>query len=115
MGEGDWVIRAFVLLLFLSCLPGGSNAQEAVDIWSWNEAEDLVEIPEVVQSWIVVSMVEGMQFGKDEWLRYCVEGKSPQQLRAVVMKYINENPERWHNPAIIEVRTALKRACPFGE
>jgi len=41
----------------------------------------------------------------------CVEGMSDEQLNAIFLKYLRNNPERWHQSAHTAFYTAIVETC----
>ena len=45
-------------------------------------------------------------------LRLCLEGKTDSQLAAVLRKWLEANPERWHEQCTIAAWVAIGKPCP---
>ena len=46
------------------------------------------------------------------WLESCVEGMTDEQVSAIISKYLDDNPGRWHQPVHGAAYSALLAACP---
>jgi hypothetical protein len=49
---------------------------------------------------------------RSQWLGQCVEGMSPEQVAAIIAKYLTDHPERWHQDAKESAFSAIVAACP---
>ncbi len=50
-------------------------------------------------------------FERMKWLGPCVHGRQAQQLSAMFSKWLQKNPERWHEPAAKLFPFAMFTAC----
>jgi hypothetical protein len=54
----------------------------------------------------------GARTAKTEWIDSCVVGMSDEQVTAIIMKYLERNPARWHERLHTTVYSAMIEACP---
>jgi hypothetical protein len=46
-----------------------------------------------------------------EWIERCVTGMNERQVVAILEKFLNENPARWHESMNVLAWVAMKEAC----
>jgi hypothetical protein len=46
-----------------------------------------------------------------EWIEGCVTGMRERQVLAILEKFLNENPARWHEQMNVLAWVAMKEAC----
>lgn len=81
--------------------------------------ERLVEMPDLQLESYVAGIADallatpliGVSADCENHMYRCIEGRSVPQLTAIVRKYINENPDRWHDGANALVYRALILPC----
>jgi hypothetical protein len=49
---------------------------------------------------------------RSEWLAKCVVGMNDEQVAAIITKYLNDHPERWHEGAHLSTYSAMIESCP---
>ena len=63
------------------------------------------------------SLLAGTLFGMPDTCRVsikrCVEGRNSVQIAAMVRKYLNDNPGRWHEAGSVALYNALLRECLY--
>lgn len=101
--------------------PLPNTESETVFIYgTWITGNSFRELNTESQQLYVVGVVEGMIlapfFSKPgahlEWIGRCTREWSDRQVLAVVHKWMNNNPERWHEAMNVLVWTAMREACP---
>jgi hypothetical protein len=68
----------------------------------------------------LIGLVDGLllapMFGaskkKMKWFEDCITEMPNTQLRAIVDKFMNDNPDKWKNPMQILAYQSLYRSCP---
>ena len=61
-------------------------------------------------------MVTSDPIGHEKSVGVCIpEGAKSLQWAKVVVKWLNDHPEKLHDPAVIAVYLAMKEAFPCGE
>lgn len=84
--------------------------------YTWMETYDLVEACNAKQSAeciaYVVGIAELISAYDLDGFHACYDHVNPGQLRAVVRKYLNDHPERWHFSAVQLTMEALSKAFP---
>ena len=107
-------MRAFIFLIAAAILispvvlPPHAQAQSdplTARSWQLLSGQDYLELAEYDRDVYISgindaynwSFVAGFQ--RMKWLIPCVHGRQPEQLSAMFSKWLQENPERWHEPA----------------
>lgn len=49
--------------------------------------------------------------GKEPWLASCTRNMTPLQIKAIFEKELSANPENWHVPAALILRSKLHEMC----
>ena len=111
--------KSLIIIGFL-VLSRGVYAQP---VWIENgflTGEQYLRLEQRARNTYVMGLIDGIflapLFGGSEQrtrnLGTCVEGMTNSQLDAILSKYLNENPSRWHEPVHRSMYTALLAVCP---
>jgi len=79
-----------------------ANADQALDLVS---GESYLALPEYDRQMYVAGLNDAYLwsyaggFERMRWIATCVDGRSARQLSAMFSKWLDDNPERWHEPA----------------
>lgn len=46
------------------------------------------------------------------WFESCATGMTDDQIAAIISKFVNDNPARWHEPVHTQFYAAMRQACP---
>jgi hypothetical protein len=102
------------LLLSILCLPaftGSAAAQADSDqappaaTWQLLNGDDFLALPEYDRELYVSGLNDAYNwtvpggFERMRWMVGCVHGRKARQLAAMFAKWLDQNPERWHEPA----------------
>jgi hypothetical protein len=61
---------------------------------------------------MMAAPIFGAPESKMRWLSQCLPGMEGEQVRALVDKYLEDNPVKWNFPATALVFSAFREACP---
>lgn len=116
------VVAGTVALLVMGQAVGLAQAQRrSVEIHDgFLTAEQYRALPQDSRDAWAAGIVEGIFlapfFGapkaRMKWLEACLTGMTHTQVTAILMKYINQHPERWHEQVHTTMYSALLDACP---
>ena len=78
------------------------------------------DLPDVARKFYAAGIVDGVflapLFGASkprlEWLEGCVVGMTDVQIAAIISKYLDDNPARWHQSVHAAAYSALRQSCP---
>ena len=115
------VITALALLVRLAPVPmaAAEPAQTPGSGRSWQllSGQDYLELAEYDREVYVTGVNDAYNwsyvagFERMKWLGPCVYGRQAQQLTAMFSKWLQENPERWHEPAAKLFPFAMFESC----
>ncbi|HEX9757476.1 MAG TPA: hypothetical protein VGB26_06700 [Nitrospiria bacterium] len=109
-----------LLLLLLISASGAAYAEEGVYIHDgFLKGEQYLKLSETQQRGYAIGLVDGLflspLYGAPKAriapFEKCVEGMSDTQVAAVLTKYLQDRPARWHESANAVFFGALKDAC----
>jgi hypothetical protein len=80
------------------------------------------DLPESARKFYAAGVVDGAflapLFGAPkprlQWLETCAVGMTDIQVAAIILKFLSDNPGRWHQPVHASAYAALLQACPKG-
>ncbi len=85
--------------------------------WQLLSGQDYLELAEYDREVYVTGVNDAYNwsyvagFERMKWLVPCVYGRKAQQLSAMFAKWLQENPERWHEPAAKLFPFAMFESC----
>ena len=59
---------------------------------------------------LLISPLVGAEKGQVKWLEVLIEGMTSEQITAILLKYINDNPEAWNECSHTIAYRALRQA-----
>lgn len=82
--------------------------------------QDFRDLPDLRKRSYAAGLIDGLFLGplfdapKSSlgWLENCVEGMTDGQVSAIISKYLDDNPGRWHQPVHGAAYSALLAVCP---
>jgi hypothetical protein len=78
---------------------------------SQDEAIRLGYVSGVIDAFLIISASEAVAVPSFGWLPPCTKNMNNVQIRAIVDKYMKDNPQIWHMPMASAVIGAMMRAC----
>lgn len=110
-----------IIIILVFCLIAShattANADNNVSVFSFVTGNNWIGKDMVMQRSYVTGVVDGMNavsalnFNKESFFSCSLKGKSTEQLRAIVDKFIKENPEQWHLPMSLLIFDAINESC----
>ena len=98
------------------------SEQTALVSQGFVKAEQYVSFGQSQQTTYAAGLMDGMYLApafdapnNDKYLlaiRNCVKDMSATQVAAIIMKYANEHPEKWHMGTNLVAYQALREVCP---
>ncbi|MBB3048972.1 hypothetical protein FHR99_003246 [Litorivivens lipolytica] len=112
------MVRTFFLILVL-CLPTIGHADVYIDpaFTSGNRYQSLTSAE---QMGYVAGVVDGLKLAPTlsadkadmNWFRTCIDDMVATQIKAIVDKFLAENPARWHQGMHTTIYASLVGVCP---
>jgi len=108
-----------VLLLLIPSFSSASGVTYAVNS-GFGTGELFLSLSESEQRSYAVGVINGMlvapMFGaqkkKMRWFEQCIQNMTDSQVTSILVKFLRDNPGRWHETPHVPMFTALKEACP---
>ncbi|MDP6690559.1 MAG: hypothetical protein QF384_13775 [Alphaproteobacteria bacterium] len=117
------LIIAVALALLAQVIPSAwaepkpPTARTSGGSWQLLSGQDYLEMAEYDREVYVTGVNDAYNwsyvagFERMKWLVPCVYGRKAQQLSAMFAKWLQENPERWHEPAAKLFPFAMFETC----
>lgn len=78
------------------------------------------DLPEMSRRAYAAGLVDGMLLAPLvgapkaglKWFESCATGMTDEQVAAIISKFVNDNPARWHEPLHAQFYAAMRQACP---
>jgi hypothetical protein len=110
----------FALFLSLFCISLIATAQPFSIRNGFLTGEQFLQMPEPQKSAYSMGLINGMLlaplFGGNkselQWFENCIKGMTSTQITAIFTKYLNDNPQEWHNTPHLSLSIALHKSCP---
>lgn len=61
---------------------------------------------------VLLAPLMGAPKARMKWLESCLVGMTDEQVAAIIVKFVNDNPARWHEPVHVQFFSAMRSACP---
>ena len=61
---------------------------------------------------ILLAPLVGAPKASLEWFESCVTRMTDEQVAAIISKFVNDNPARWHEQVHAQFYAAMRQACP---
>jgi len=109
-----------IMLILLTALSGAGFSQEVVIKTGFLTGEVYLKLDHVEQRAYSMGLVNGMLLApffdapkaRMDWLEKCLTGMTDTQVTALFLKYLRDNPSRWHETPHAPMFAALRDACP---
>lgn len=101
-------LLVFLVILLLAGAAFGQASLTGNDYRGW---------PDAYRNFYTLGLIAGLQIG-GAWgkegsdARDCVRGKTGAQIKAIIEKFLSDNPGQWHLSLTVLVNNALVPACP---
>ena len=108
----------FILVLILAAITN-ANTQEILIKTGFITGNEYLRLPDVNKLHYVMGVVDGIFlapfFGapkdKMDWIEKFLVNMTDSQVTAIINKYLQENPQRWHESMNVIIYSAFREAC----
>jgi hypothetical protein len=121
-------MRKILIITLVLLIPGMSYAEDThtfsiITPQGFLEGNDWRDLPESSKKVYIMGAIDGIEIAIEiasalespsslQWINKCVKGMRSDQVHALVEKYVNANPQDWHQSMNVIVYTALYDSCP---